>query len=39
MPSSAEGWFKFAIAVYVASVLINTISRRVPVLAQIQSGF
>ena len=38
MPKTAEGWLKFTLAVFVAGVLINTIVRRIPQLAQISEG-
>lgn len=39
MPKTAMGYAKFAAAVFVALVIINSVSRRVPALAQIAQGF
>lgn len=32
-------WVGFLFAIYIASLVINTVTKRVPVLDQIQQGF
>ncbi len=36
---STQQWVGFILAVFVASIVINTVSKRIPALASVQMGF